>query len=59
MLTTFLTAESVCMGHLDKLCDFISDSILDECLSKDKYSRVACEVMATKGNIFVAGEINM
>ncbi len=57
MLKTFLTAESVCMGHPDKLCDFISDSVLDECLSKDKYSRVACEVMATKGNIFVAGEI--
>lgn len=53
----FLTAESVCMGHPDKLCDLIADSILDACLRKDKSSRVACEVMATKGKIIVAGEI--
>lgn len=53
----FLTAESVCAGHPDKLCDFIADSILDACLRKDKSSRVACEVMATKGRIIVAGEI--
>lgn len=52
-----LTAESVCQGHPDKLCDLISDSILDECLSLDKNSRVACETMATKGHIIVAGEI--
>lgn len=52
-----LTAESVCAGHPDKLCDFIADSILDTCLRKDKASRVACEVMATKGRIIVAGEI--
>jgi S-adenosylmethionine synthetase len=50
------SAESVCKGHPDKLCDFISDSILDACLEKDPESRVACEVMATKGHIFVAGE---
>lgn len=54
---TFLTAESVCAGHPDKLCDYIADCILDECLSKDILSRVACEVMATKGKIIVAGEI--
>jgi len=45
------------MGHPDKLCDLIADSILDACLRKDKASRVACEVMATKGKIIVAGEI--
>ena len=53
----FITSESVCKGHPDKLCDLISDSILDECLSKDRMSRVACECMATKGRIFVAGEV--
>lgn len=57
MSKQFLTAESVCAGHPDKLCDFIADSILDACLRKDKSSRVACEVMATKGRIIVAGEI--
>jgi len=53
----YLTAESVCKGHPDKLCDLIADSILDACFRKDKASRVACEVMATKGKIIVAGEI--
>jgi S-adenosylmethionine synthetase len=53
----YRTCESVCKGHPDKLCDLISDSILDACLRKDKSSRVACEVMATKGRIIVAGEI--
>ena len=56
-MTTYKTAESVCMGHPDKLCDLIADSILDACLRKDKSARVACEVMATKGKIIVAGEI--
>lgn len=56
-MVTYKTAESVCMGHPDKLCDLIADSILDACLRKDKTSRVACEVMATKGKIIVAGEI--
>ena len=45
------------MGHPDKLCDLIADNILDAALRKDKSSRVACEVMATKGKIIVAGEI--
>lgn len=53
----FYTAESVTEGHPDKLCDLIADSILDECLREDCNSRVACEVLATKGNILVAGEI--
>ena len=57
MSKSYLTAESVCAGHPDKLCDFIADSILDECLKFDPSSRVACEVLATKGHIVVAGEI--
>lgn len=57
MNISYKTAESVCAGHPDKLCDLIADAILDEYLKKDRYSRVACEVMATKGKIFVCGEI--
>lgn len=57
MSIRYLTAESVCAGHPDKVCDFISDRILDACLRKDKCARVAVETMATKGHIFVAGEI--
>ena len=56
-MKTYKTAESVCAGHPDKLCDFIADSILDACLYKDKSSRVACEVMAAGRRIIVAGEI--
>ena len=56
-MKNYLTSESVCQGHPDKLCDFIADSILDACLIVDPYSRVACEVMATKAKIIVAGEI--
>ncbi|SFS09542.1 methionine adenosyltransferase [Anaeromicropila populeti] len=56
-MITYKTAESVCIGHPDKLCDLIADNIVDACLRKDKASRVACEVMATKGKIIVAGEI--
>lgn len=56
-MITYKTAESVCMGHPDKLCDLIADNILDACMRKDKASRVACEVMGTKGKIIVAGEI--
>ena len=57
MNISYKTAESVCAGHPDKLCDLIADAILDECRKKDRNSRVACEVMATKGKIFVCGEI--
>lgn len=56
-MITYKTAESVCKGHPDKLCDLIADNILDECLRNDKNSRVACEVMATGHKIIVAGEI--
>jgi S-adenosylmethionine synthetase len=51
------TSESVTEGHPDKLCDYISDSILDAYLSKDPYARVACETVAGKGEIFITGEI--
>jgi len=55
--STCKTAEAVCQGHPDKLCDLIADSILDACLREDRMSRVACEVMITKGRVVVAGEI--
>lgn len=51
------TSESVTEGHPDKLCDYISDSVLDACLEQDPYSRVACETVAGKGEIFITGEI--
>lgn len=51
------TSESVTEGHPDKLCDYISDSILDRFLEKDENSRVACETVAGKGEIFITGEI--
>ena len=51
------TSESVTEGHPDKLCDGVSDSILDACLAQDKYSRVACEALAKTGMVVVAGEI--
>ena len=53
----YITSESVRKGHPDKLCDLISDSILDACLKEDPMSRVAVETMATAGNIIVAGEL--
>lgn len=52
------TSESVTEGHPDKLCDFISDSVLDACLDQDQNSRVACEVVAGKNTIFITGEIS-
>lgn len=53
-----ITSESVGAGHPDKICDQISDSILDECLKQDKDSRVACEVMAANRLIVIGGEIS-
>lgn len=52
------TAESVTEGHPDKVCDRIADTILDACLSKDPEAHVACEVLATKGTVLLAGEIS-
>lgn len=57
MAKNIKTAESVTSGHPDKLADLIADSILDECLAQDQNSRVACEVLLTKGKVFIAGEI--
>ena len=51
------TSESVTEGHPDKVCDAISDSILDACLEQDPMSRVACETMASTGFVVVCGEI--
>ena len=52
------TSESVGEGHPDKLCDRISDAILDECLKNDSDSHVACETFATSNFVLVGGEIN-
>ena len=64
MTTSFMTSErvlftseSVTEGHPDKLCDQVSDAMLDECLRQDPNSRVACETSTTTGVILVAGEI--
>ncbi len=51
------TSESVTEGHPDKLCDQVSDAVLDECLRQDANSRVACETATTTGTVFVLGEI--
>ena len=53
----FFTSESVTEGHPDKICDKISDAILDECLRQDPMSRVACETCCTTGLVMVMGEI--
>ncbi len=56
-MRTFFTSESVTEGHPDKICDRISDSILDECLRQDPYSRVAAETTCTTGLVLCLGEI--
>lgn len=53
----FFTSESVGEGHPDKLCDQISDGVLDEVLTQDPYGRVACETYVTMGLLIVGGEI--
>lgn len=53
----FLTSESVTEGHPDKVCDYISDSILDACLEQDKNSRVAVETFISNGQVSIAGQI--
>jgi len=52
------TSESVTEGHPDKMCDQISDTILDSIYTKDPRGRVACEALVTRGTVFVAGEIS-
>ncbi len=53
----FLTSESVTEGHPDKLCDQVSDAILDEIIGQDPNARVACETAVTTGLVLVTGEI--
>mgnify|MGYP003302964124 CR=1 FL=1 len=53
----YFTSESVTEGHPDKLCDYISDTVLDEALAQDKYSRVAVETFASANKITIAGQI--
>jgi len=54
----YVTSESVTEGHPDKICDKISDSILDEMLRQDPNSRVAVECLTTTGTVQVAGEVS-
>ena len=54
----FFTSESVTEGHPDKICDQISDAILNEILPQDPYARVACETTCTTGMVQVMGEIS-
>ena len=57
MKNYYFTSESVTEGHPDKLCDSISDAILDECSKQDKNSRVAIETFATNNTITIAGQL--
>ena len=57
-MNKFFTSESVTEGHPDKICDQISDAVLDEILSHDPMARVACETSATTGMVLVMGEIS-
>ena len=57
MKKVFFTSESVTEGHPDKICDQISDAILDAMLAEDPNSRVACETTTTTGMVMVMGEI--
>ena len=56
-MKTYFTSESVTKGHPDKVCDQISDAILDALLSQDPTSRCACEVIAEPGAVHIMGEI--
>ena len=58
MTKYFFTSESVTSGHPDKVCDYISDSILDAALKEDKNSRVACETSIASDILFIFGEIS-
>jgi S-adenosylmethionine synthetase len=57
MARQLFTSESVSMGHPDKMCDQISDAVLDAMLEQDPMSRVACETLTTTGLVLLAGEI--
>src|SRR3989338_4426049 len=53
----FVTSESVTEGHPDKICDNISDAVLDNLIAQDPMSRVAVETLVTTGSVHVAGEV--
>ena len=57
ILRKLFTSESVTEGHPDKICDQISDAVLDEILAQDPYARVACETCTTTGIVMVMGEV--
>lgn len=57
MVEKFFTSESVTEGHPDKICDLVSDSVLDEILKKDYDARVACEAVCTTGLVMLMGEL--
>ena len=57
MAKRLFTSESVTEGHPDKICDQISDAVLDAILAKDPQARVACETTVTTGLVHVMGEI--
>lgn len=56
-MKNYITSESVSSWHPDKICDQISDAILDACLKEDSFSRVACETLVTTGTVIVSWEI--
>ena len=58
MSNRVFTSESVTEGHPDKVCDQISDAVLDGILAQDKFARVACETICTTGMVLVMGEIS-
>ena len=57
MMSTYTSSESVTEGHPDKLCDQISDAVLDAYLTQDPASRVAVEVLASGNSVHIAGEV--
>lgn len=54
---SLFSSESVCAGHPDKICDQVSDAVLDAALTLDLHSRVACETLVTTNKLVLAGEI--
>ncbi|MDR2506371.1 MAG: methionine adenosyltransferase [Oscillospiraceae bacterium] len=58
MMKTFFSSESVTEGHPDKICDQISDAVLDELIRQDKNAHVACETFTSTGMVFVMGEVS-
>src|SRR5213595_1776185 len=57
MASHLFSSESVTEGHPDKLCDQVSDAVLDACLATDPNSRVACETVTKTGSVLLAGEL--